>query len=120
MLEKDDPYNGTKVITKGDRSIFQVDLAPYFFAFFYLTQRMNQCLVTGFHALSNVTSHDFRVVEKSTRVVLLVIRSLAGGSKPPLLNHPKHIAHVLEQNPGDVGDGVDVVFGVVGKVGAAH
>ncbi|CAI8858928.1 hypothetical protein EMIT0P12_30037 [Pseudomonas sp. IT-P12] len=40
--------------------------------------------------------------------------------KPPLLNHPKHIAHVLEQYPGDVGDGVDVVFGVVGEVGAAH
>ena len=52
---------------------------------------------------------------------LCEIRSLTfGGIKPPLLNHPKNITHVLEQNPGDVGDGVDVVFGVVGEAGAAH
>jgi hypothetical protein len=37
-----------------------------------------------------------------------------------LLNHPKHIPYILEQNPGDVGDGVDVVFGVVGQAGAGH
>jgi len=40
--------------------------------------------------------------------------------KPTLLNHPKHIAHILDQDPGDVGDGVDVVFGVVGEAGAGH
>ena len=40
--------------------------------------------------------------------------------KPPLLNHPKHIAHILDHDPGDVGDGVDVVFGVVGEAGAGH
>ena len=49
------------------------------------------------------------------------IRSLAFGRiKPTLLNHPKHIAHILNHNPGDVGDGVDVVFGVVGEAGAGH
>ena len=40
--------------------------------------------------------------------------------KPTLLNHPKNIAHILNHNPGDVGDGVDVVFGVVGEAGAGH
>ena len=43
-----------------------------------------------------------------------------GGIKPTLLNHPKHIAHILDHDPGDVGDGVDVVFGVVGEAGAGH
>lgn len=28
--------------------------------------------------------------------------------------------HIPDQDPGDVGDGVDVVFGVVGEGGAAH
>jgi len=40
--------------------------------------------------------------------------------KPPLLNHPKHITHILDQDSGDVGDGVDVVFGVVGEAGAGR
>ena len=40
--------------------------------------------------------------------------------KPPLLNHPKHITHILNHDPGDVGDGVDVVLGVVGEAGAGH
>jgi hypothetical protein len=40
--------------------------------------------------------------------------------KPTLLNHPKNIAHILDHDPGDVGDGVDVVFGVVGEAGAGH
>lgn len=43
-----------------------------------------------------------------------------GGIKPSLLNHLKNIAHILEQDPGNVGDGVDVVFGVVGEAGASH
>ena len=38
----------------------------------------------------------------------------------PLLNYPKHIAHILDHDPGDVGDGVDVVLGVVGEAGAGH
>ena len=37
-----------------------------------------------------------------------------------MLNHPKHIAHILDHDPGDVGDGVDVVFGVIGEAGAGH
>jgi len=40
--------------------------------------------------------------------------------KPTLLNHPKHIAYILDHDPGDVGDGVDVVFSVVGEAGAGH
>lgn len=40
--------------------------------------------------------------------------------KPPLLYHAKHIQHILKQNPRNVGDGVDVVFGVVGEAGAGH
>ena len=40
--------------------------------------------------------------------------------KPTLLNHPKYITHILNHDPGDVGDGVDVVFGVVGEAGAGH
>ena len=40
--------------------------------------------------------------------------------KPTLLNHPKHIAYILDQDPGDVGDGVDVVLGVVRQAGAGH
>ena len=38
--------------------------------------------------------------------------------KPPLLNHPKHITHILHHDPGDVGHGIDVVFSVVGEAGA--
>jgi len=38
----------------------------------------------------------------------------------PLLNHPKHIAHILDHDPGDVGDGVDVVLGIVRQAGAGH
>jgi len=40
--------------------------------------------------------------------------------KPTLLNHPKHIAHILDHDPRNVGDGVDVVFCVVGEAGARH
>lgn len=36
----------------------------------------------------------------------------------PLFNHPKHITHVLHHDPGDVGHGIDVMFGVVGEAGA--
>ena len=43
-----------------------------------------------------------------------------GRIEPTLLNHPKHIAYVLDHDPGDVGDSVDVVLGVVGKAGASH
>lgn len=69
------------------------------------------CLLNG-HGLEKPASmRVFHVLDGS-----LTFRA----GKPPLLNHPKHIAHVLEQYPGDVGDGVDVVFGVVGEVGAAH
>lgn len=35
-----------------------------------------------------------------------------------LLDYPKHITHILHQDPGDVGDRVDVVFSVVGEAGA--
>ena len=42
---------------------------------------------------------------------------LWGVSNP---NHPRHIAHILDHNPGDVGDGVDVVLGVVRQAGAGH
>jgi len=38
--------------------------------------------------------------------------------KTPLLNHPKHITHVLHHDPGDVGHSVDVMFGVIGEAGA--
>lgn len=38
--------------------------------------------------------------------------------KPPLLNHPKHITHILHHDPGDVGHCVDVVLGVVAEAGA--
>ena len=40
--------------------------------------------------------------------------------KPTLLNHPKYITDIPEQDQGDVGDGVDVVFGVVRQAGAGH
>ncbi|CAI8840625.1 hypothetical protein EMIT0P100_200029 [Pseudomonas sp. IT-P100] len=40
--------------------------------------------------------------------------------KPTLLNHPKHITDIPEQDQSDVGDGVDVVFGVVRQAGAGH
>ena len=40
--------------------------------------------------------------------------------KAPLLDHAKHIPHILQQNPRNVSDGVDVVFGVVGEAGAGH
>jgi len=45
---------------------------------------------------------------------------LLGHIKPTLLNHPKHITYILDHDSGDVGDGVDVVFGVVGEAGAGH
>ena len=35
-----------------------------------------------------------------------------------LFDYPKHITHVLHHDPGDVGDGVDVMFGVVGEAGS--
>ena len=34
-----------------------------------------------------------------------------------MLNHPKHITHILHHDSGDVGDGVDVVFCVIGEAG---
>lgn len=40
--------------------------------------------------------------------------------KPTLFNHPKHIGDVLHHNPRNVGNGVDVVLGVVGQAGAGH
>lgn len=39
--------------------------------------------------------------------------------EPPQLNHPKHIAHILDHNPSDIGRGVDVLFGVIGKMCAS-
>lgn len=38
--------------------------------------------------------------------------------KPPQLNYPKHITHILHHDPGDVGHCVDVVLGVVAEAGA--
>lgn len=43
-----------------------------------------------------------------------------GRIKPTLLNHPKHIRNILDHDPSNVGDGVDVVLGVVGEAGAGH
>ena len=40
--------------------------------------------------------------------------------KPTLLNHPKHITHILDHDPSNIGDGVDVVLGVVRQAGAGH
>ena len=40
--------------------------------------------------------------------------------KPTLLNHSKHIMYILNHDPGNVGDGVDVVLGVVRQAGAGH
>lgn len=37
--------------------------------------------------------------------------------KPPQLNYPKHITYILHHDSGDVGDGVDVVFCVIGEAG---
>jgi len=55
------------------------------------------------------------------RVFTIGIWSLRLGCiKPSLLNHPKHITHILDHDPGDVADGVDVIFGVVGEAGAGH
>jgi len=48
--------------------------------------------------------------------MLLLLRRF----KPPLLDHSKHIPHILQQNPRNVGDGVDIVFGVIGEAGAVH
>jgi hypothetical protein len=39
-------------------------------------------------------------------------------NQTPLLNHSKHITHILHHDSGDVGDSVDVMFGVVGEAGA--
>lgn len=39
---------------------------------------------------------------------------------PLVAQSPKHIPHILHHDPGDVGDGVDVVFGVVGEADAGH
>lgn len=47
---------------------------------------------------------------------LLYLRRL----KTSLLYHSKHIAHILDHDPGDVGDGIDVVICVVGEAGAGH
>jgi hypothetical protein len=40
--------------------------------------------------------------------------------KPTLLNHPKHISDILNKDPSDIGNGVDVVLGVVRQAGAGH
>jgi hypothetical protein len=37
-----------------------------------------------------------------------------------LLYNSKHITHVLNHYSGDGGDGVDIVFGVVGEMDASH
>jgi hypothetical protein len=52
----------------------------------------------------------------------LCVKGFTLSSRPqtPHLNHPKHITHILKQNPRNVGVGVDVVFGVVGEAGADH
>jgi len=88
----------------------------------------------------NVRFHDYyaagrrfrRLPQGSLRLKYTALRNNAGflpaemwsrtlrHIKPTLLNHPKHIAHILDHDPGDVGDGVDVVFGVVGEAGAGH
>ena len=40
--------------------------------------------------------------------------------KPTPLHHRKHIRHVLDHDPGGVGDGIDVVLGVVGHFGTGY
>jgi len=77
---------------------------------------------TSVQSKAGTTAHD--QVTK-TRInagfFWIEIRSLVFGDiKPTLLNHPKHIAHILNQNPGDVGDGVDVVFCVIREASAGH
>lgn len=34
-----------------------------------------------------------------------------------MLNHPEHITHILHHDPGDIGDGVDVMLRVIGEAG---
>lgn len=43
-----------------------------------------------------------------------------GASKPTLFNYPKHVTDILHHDPGDGGDGIDVVFAVVGEMDAGH
>ena len=40
--------------------------------------------------------------------------------KAALFNHSKHIVCILDQDPGNVGNSVDVVLDVVGQAGAGH
>lgn len=40
--------------------------------------------------------------------------------KSTLFNYPKHISNVLDHDPGNVSDGVDVVLGVVRQADAGH
>ena len=40
--------------------------------------------------------------------------------KAALFNHRKHIRHILDHDPGGIGDGVDIVLGIVRYVGAGH
>lgn len=51
------------------------------------------------------------------QVFIILLLFLRMALKPSLLNHPKHITHILHHDPGDVGHSVDVVFGVVGQAG---
>lgn len=50
----------------------------------------------------------------------VTFKRLAKNNKPSLLYNSKHVTHVLHQDSGDGADGVDVMFGVVGKVDAGH
>ena len=41
-------------------------------------------------------------------------------TKPSTLDHRKHIRHILDHDPGGIGNGIDVVLGIVGHVGTGH
>ena len=45
---------------------------------------------------------------------------LAKNVKPSLLYNSKYIPHILNQDPGDGANGVDVMFGVIGEMDAGH
>ena len=88
------------------------------------------CEFDASHLIRFIASNKHRVVRlkvseaSPTRInagCWYEIRSLSfGGIKATLFNHSKHIVHVLDHDPGHVGDGVDIVFGVVGVAGARH
>ena len=50
----------------------------------------------------------------------LVVNIVLGGFYPPPLYFPEHITYILQHDPSDSGDSVDVMLGVVFEVNAGH